>query len=584
MDYVCTPTISYSPIKNVGQAVLTQCPTSTSARIFGIKSEMGRNRVGHVLEIGNSMKSALDTNKRRSILCTVELIMAIFLPTIPGRCADPATEWHQAAGPLGNFSSSQSAPSDWSVVENRNIRWRLQLPETGQSTPVVSQGRLYFTTFAAVTKDSTLGKDLVAWCCSAKTGRVIWQREINGEHPLRLSGCFGDSSSPPAVCVNGRVVFLNASGRIVCFDFKGREIWTRNLLSVGRTLPFAIDGNYVFTRQQYTPDPNGVFPHKYADLPQTKWTQLHALDMATGNDVWSSSCGVNMGNAVLPQTLNDGRQVSVVGRGGGHGPPEKPEGISLIDLKTGRTLWTLPLDGFMSTMSYRVRNDEVHIFHRGEHLSVDAITGSILRRASIVGDVSLRKWDGVRYVSIVETLNASNKNRMITQTSNLLVGEHHYFRCYKRPWLGRINVTNGVLEYLELPLQLKSAAAVDPELLWYQTPMNGNASGLTQQSFTPNAMTNSSGFIVSGDKRSRGNGWGHIAAPVPSVAGDLLYIPVMNGTVYVVRWNADKLDEHALVGINDLGTAGESWTRASLSFSEGRIYAHTIKELICIEE
>jgi outer membrane protein assembly factor BamB len=558
--------------------------TSTRVLIVDIRSETDRKKVGDVLRSKNSVKNNPGLNRRFLISCVVGLYMAFFLPGIGRSCADPAAEWHQAAGPLGNFASPLSAPLDWSVVKNKNIRWRLKLPETGQSTPVISQGRLYFTTFAAVTKDSTLGKDLVAWCCSAKTGRVMWQRKITGKHPLRLSGCFGDSSSPPAVCSDERVVFLNASGRIVCFDLKGREIWTRDVLSVGRTLPFEIDGLYVFTRQQYPPDPDGVFPHKYSDLPKNQWTNLHALDMATGEDVWSSTCGVNMGSAVLPQTLNDGRQVSVVGRGGGHGPPEKPEGISLVDLKTGSTLWTLPLAGFMSTMSYCVRNDEVHIFHRGEHLSIDAIDGTIMRRASIVGDVTLRKWNGVRYVSSVETLKASNKNRMITQTSNLLVGKHHYFRSYTRPWLGRINVTNGTLEYLELPLQLKTTAAVDPELLWYQSPLNGKSTGLNQQSFTSNSMTNSSGFIVSGDKRSRGNGWGHIASPVPSVAGDHLYIPVMNGTVYVVRWNADKLDEHALVGINDLGTAGESWTRASLSFSNRRIYAHTIKELICIEK
>ncbi|HIA63738.1 MAG TPA: hypothetical protein EYM79_09490 [Planctomycetes bacterium] len=513
-----------------------------------------------------------------------ELILAIFLLGVTGQCADPTIEWHQGAGPHGDFSSSQSAPLDWSVVQDRNIRWRLKLPETGQSIPVVSQGRVYFTTYASVSKDSSLGKDIVAWCCSARTGRVLWQQTIEGKHPLRLSGCFGDSSSPPAVCVDGRVVFVNASGGIVCFDLKGREIWTRNVLSVGRTLPFEMDGNFVFTRQQYPPDPDGTFPHKYADLPQDEWTQLQALDMSTGKNVWNSTCGVNMGNAVLPQRLNDGRRVAVVGRGGGHGPPEKPEGISLIDLTQGNTLWTLPLPEFMSTMSYRVRNDEVHIFHRGEHLSIDAITGKVLRRVSIVGDIALRKWDGDGYVSRVETLNANKKNRMITQTSNLLVGNYHYFRCYTRPWLGRVNVTDGKVEYLELPLQLKTVGIAASELLWFQPPLADNSRGLNQQSFTPNSLTNSSGFVVSGDKRSRGNGWGHIASPVPSVAGAHLYVPVMNGTVYVVRWDSDKLDEQALVGINDLGTVGESWTRASLSFAAGRIYAHTIKELICIEQ
>ena len=87
-----------------------------------------------------------------------------------------------------------------------------------------------------------------------------------------------------------------------------------------------------------------------------------------------------------------------------------------------------------------------------------------------------------------------------------------------------------------------------------------------------------------GDKRSVGNGWGHVAAPTPSVAGDHLYIPVMNGTVYVVKWKAKQLDENAVVAINDLGPAGKSWTRASISFAGNEAFAHTIRELICIGE
>ena len=37
------------------------------------------------------------------------------------------------------------------------------------------------------------------------------------------------------------------------------------------------------------------------------------------------------------------------------------------------------------------------------------------------------------------------------------------------------------------------------------------------------------------------------------------------------------------VAINDLGPAGQSWTRGSVSFADGRAFAHTIRELICIE-
>lgn len=97
-----------------------------------------------------------------------------------------------------------------------------------------------------------------------------------------------------------------------------------------------------------------------------------------------------------------------------------------------------------------------------------------------------------------------------------------------------------------------------------------------------NAMKNARGFVVMGDKRSQGNGWGHVAAPTPSVAGSHLYVPVQNGTVYVMRWDAEKLDENAIVAINDLGPAGHAYTRASVTFFDGKAYAHTIRELICI--
>jgi hypothetical protein len=97
-------------------------------------------------------------------------------------------------------------------------------------------------------------------------------------------------------------------------------------------------------------------------------------------------------------------------------------------------------------------------------------------------------------------------------------------------------------------------------------------------------MKNSRGFVVMGDKRSQGIGWGHHASAVPTVAGDHLFVPTMSGTVYVIDHDAEVLDEKAVVAINDLGEIGQSWNRASLSFAGGRSFAHTIREVICIGE
>lgn len=474
-----------------------------------------------------------------------------------------------------------AAPTQWSVALNQNIAWQITLPESGQNTPVVHGGRVFFSTNKEVHEDSQIGSDIVAWCCDATDGKVLWQREIAGKHPLRISGCFSDSTSPPAVCDGRRVVFINASGTIACFDLDGKPLWTKEMLSAGRTLPFLIDGRYVFTRQIYPPDPDGNFGHQHADSPVEMWTQLQALDMKTGEIVWTTTCGLNMGCAITPQKLNDGRDVAAVGRGGGHGPPEKPDGVSMIDLRDGRTLWSLELAGFMATMTFNTRNDELHIFHAGEHLSVNALSGEIARRVNILDNVPVRRMKDGRRVTERETI-AGKSTRMITQGSNLLVGPHHYFRSYTRPYLGRVQVETGAVEYLELPLQLGRKPGGADRLLWFAEPKDKRDPNLVQQTIVPNDVRNSRGFVVMGDKRSTGSGWGHIAAPTPSVAGPGLYIPVMNGTVYVIDWNAPKLDESAIVAINDLGPAGRSYTRASLFFAGGQVFAHTIRELICI--
>jgi acetyl esterase/lipase len=512
-------------------------------------------------------------------------------------------QWAQGSGPTANFHLQDvEAPTTWSVVHDENIRWKVTLPETGQSTVIVHGDRLFFTTLKEVTEDSDLGQDIVAWCCSTETGKTIWKREIAGEHPLRLSGCFSDSSSPPPVTDGRRVCFFNASGTIKCFDLDGREIWTYKAMAVGRAQPFLTqDGSIVFIKQTYMPDGKGHFTHEHKDAPVKQWTQLQAVNIKTGKVRWTSQCGSNMGCVPVPHTLSDGRNVILVGRGGGHSPPEKPEGVSMIDARDGSTLWTLALPGFMSTMTLNIANDQALIFHAGDHLWVDTATGKITRRVSFVEDVTVKARIDAKFQTRKETVDIGKKTRAIIQQSNVLVGDYHYFRSYTKPWLGRIHVKTGAVEFLQLPVQIVREPEATDIYLWTAEDVpkpvkpavadpkpnrKRKPSGLpiTKWMYRPNDMKNSRGFVVMGDARSKGNGWGHHASAIPTAIGDYLYVPVMTGTVYVIDWKAKALDEKAIVAINDLGRAGESWTRSSISWSNGRLFARTIRELICIGE
>lgn len=501
-----------------------------------------------------------------------------------------AENWPQGPGPNGTFQAAFEAPQKWSVALGQHVAWRTELPETGQSTPVVWGDSIFVTTMKPAAADAELGKDIVAYRISASDGSILWKRQIPGSYQTKLSSPFGDASSPAAVTDGDHVWFLNPTGRISCFDFDGNLIWSREVISVVRTRPILYRGNLIFHRQVYLPDEAGRFTHENKDAPRGRWTQLQALDAATGQRRWISECGVNMGALPIPQRRADGLEVFVVGRGGGHGPPENPEGISMVRADDGKTLWTLPLDGYMSTQTYPVVGGRVLIFHKSEHLWVDEMTGKVTKRVSLVDDVAVRRRTPSGFKAARETLE--NKARPITQQSNLLVGRYHYFRAYTRNYLGRVDTRTGGVEYLELPIQVLRKAGHPEQVLWHPQYARGRVAQIEQERFRGNLsytslrhndVRNSRGFRVMGDERAIGNGWGHTASPLPTAFGGKLYVPILSGMVFVIDAAATTLDEHAIVAINDLGPLGKSYTRASVTSDGRRLYAHTIRELIAID-
>lgn len=557
------------------------------------------NVIASQIDSARAMHSGLQAGRPTRWLVHLLFASSILSAALfnPLSAAQP-TDWNQGGGPSGDFNSANAKPpAHWSVVRGQNIRWVKRLPETGQSAVITNDDRIYFSTMAEVDSDSELGSTIVAWCCRRDTGATIWKREIEGEYPLRLSGCFSDSSAPTPVCDGTRVCFFNASGTIRCFDLDGKVLWTVDAMPVGRTQPFLIDGAVAFIRQNYMPV-DGHFTHEHGNAPLARWTQLQTLEMTTGEVRWTTTCGANMGCVPVPYRTPSGRDVIMVGRGGGHSPPEKPEGISLVDGADGSTIWTLPLEGFMSTMSLNFSDDDALIFHRGDHLWVDLASGQVRRRVSILAGSSLRAYSDGDWSDASVASRKAGKREIIQQSNLLVSGRYHFFRSYTQPWLGRVDVRSGIVEYLQLPTQLKRSKDSDDDvLLWGTEDMSVDRVSelraslkekqktipITSWSFTENSMRNSRGFTVVGDQRSRGSGWGHHASQVPSASSEYLYIPVMNGTVYVIRPSDQELSEESIVAINDLGPVGESWTRASLSLSGGSLIAHTIDAVICIE-
>ena len=71
------------------------------------------------------------------------------------------------------------------------------------------------------------GTDIFALCYNAFAGEKF-VREITGTTESLYMYGFSNSSSPTPVSDGEKVWFINASGKVVCFDLDGNQIWERS--------------------------------------------------------------------------------------------------------------------------------------------------------------------------------------------------------------------------------------------------------------------------------------------------------------------------------------------------------------------
>ena len=486
-----------------------------------------------------------------------------------------ARDWPQAAGPNGDFQVNGTAVSDFSVTHDRNILWRAKLPNTGQGTPIVSNGRVFVTSHEPITADSEYGSNIVGICFAADTGKELWRRTIPGVRNTDLSSLFSDNTAASPVTDGERVCFVNVGGAIKCFDFGGQEQWSYDWVPFGRHHarlhePILHDGN-VITVQYRDRDLKPIHTTKPGAKPLGRerkyWTHLQAFDLQTGKRNWIAKTGTSIHQTSLIGKTANGTTAILTGRGGGHQPPEEPYGMSLVNARDGSTLWDAAIPGYPSAQNATWDGQHAYGFAKKEHLTVDIKTGEVIRRISLVEDVTITRHEDGKYVTR-KNAKLTKFKRPITKNTNILAGRYHYFRANDAFMIGRVNLDTGEVEYLQVPVQVVRHKGEKDEVLWDKALKND--------------MKNADGFVATSDKRNAGNGWGHVSAAPGIVVGDKLYFPTMIGMVYVVDWAAQQLNEKALLSISDLGPATETWSLSALAYANGHIYARTLKELICI--
>ena len=148
--------------------------------------------------------------------------------------------WPAWRGPTGQgVSEETNLPVTWSTTDN--IRWKVALPEAGNSTPVIWGDRIFVTQAQQTTQwppkvpdnfagGSSAGGHAVSekrsvMCFRRSDGELLWQADVAYKQP-EITHPTNPFCSASPVTDGERVIASHGSAGLGCYDFEGRQLWT----------------------------------------------------------------------------------------------------------------------------------------------------------------------------------------------------------------------------------------------------------------------------------------------------------------------------------------------------------------------
>lgn len=153
------------------------------------------------------------------------------------------TNWPCFRGPCGGVAEDGPLPSSWSTTEN--VAWEIDIPGRSWSSPVVWGDKIFLTTVISEgdvedakkglyfggnrNKPSSAVHHWIVYCIDWETGKIIWQKTVHKGKPAQPVHIKNTYASETPVTDGKRVYFYFGNVGVFCFDFKGKELWRKNI-------------------------------------------------------------------------------------------------------------------------------------------------------------------------------------------------------------------------------------------------------------------------------------------------------------------------------------------------------------------
>ncbi|MGF1578265.1 MAG: PQQ-binding-like beta-propeller repeat protein [Gemmataceae bacterium] len=133
-----------------------------------------------------------------------------------------ADNWPGWRGPKGTgHCAEQNIPVRWD--RQKNVQWKIELPNGGNSSPVVWGDRIFLT--QALDKKAHKRALL---CLARKDGKLFWKRVVNYKETEPTHNTNPLCSASP-ITDGERVVVSFGSAGLYCYDFEGKQLWNVEL-------------------------------------------------------------------------------------------------------------------------------------------------------------------------------------------------------------------------------------------------------------------------------------------------------------------------------------------------------------------
>lgn len=236
-----------------------------------------------------------------------------------------ATDWPQFRGPTSNgVSAPGELPIEWS--ESNNLAWRVEVPGSGWSMPIITGGRVIVTTAVPELEgDPDCVHTFEVRCYELATGDLLWRDAAVKQRPAIPRHRTNTYASETPVTDGDRVFAYFGMNGLYAYTIDGEALWARNM----GVYPMANDWGAASSLAYHD---GAVFVQN----DNERESHVTAIDAATGKLRWRVERPDEVSNWSTPIVWHNSERTELVLGG---------VTVRSYNPKNGRELWSMPIGG-----------------------------------------------------------------------------------------------------------------------------------------------------------------------------------------------------------------------------------------------